>query len=71
MVVLNNVVGSGGWGKAVNHCLYMSASSVLGSLICITMDKLEHNEKGWGEGDSDYSDIDLLHLVAYLGFEIL
>ena len=59
------VVVDGDW--AVNHCLYMSASSVLGSLICITMDKLEHTEKGWGEGGSDYSDIDLLHLVAYLG----
>ena len=30
------------------------------------MDKLEHNEKGWGEGGSDYSDIDFLQLVAYL-----
>ena len=43
--------------RAVNH---MSGCSVLGSLICITMDKLEHTEKGWGEGGSDYSDIDLL-----------
>ena len=50
--------------RAVNH---MSGCSVLGSLICITMDKLEHTEKGWGEGGSEYSDIDLLHLVAYLG----
>ena len=31
------------------------------------MDKLEHAEKGWGEGGSDYSDIDLLQLIAYLG----
>ena len=31
------------------------------------MDKLEHTEKGWGEGGSDYSDIDLFQLVAYLG----
>ena len=50
--------------RAVNH---MSGCSVLGSLICITMDKLEHTEKGWGEGCSDYSDIDLLQLIAYLG----
>ena len=50
--------------RAVNH---MSGCSVLGSLICITMDKLENTEKGWGEGGSDYSDIDLLQLIAYLG----
>ena len=50
--------------RAVNH---MSGCSVLGSLICITMDELEHTEKGWGEGGSDYSDIDLLQLIAYLG----
>ena len=52
--------------RAVNH---ISGCSVLSSLICITMDKLEHTEKGWGEGNSDYSDIDLLQLVAYLGLE--
>ena len=54
--------------RAVNH---MSGCSVLGSLICITMDKLELTEKGWGEGGSDYSDIDLLQLIGYMGLESL
>ena len=33
--------------RAVNHCLYMSACSVLDSLMYVTTGQLEHSELGW------------------------